>query len=122
MLNGIDLFYKIELPKVFVLTHTVGIVLSNTVYGNYFVIFQNSTVGRIGDDRPVIGEGVVMFPNTCVSGRCQIGSRTILSQGTRLINSDSPGNVIIFQNGNRDYTFREGTSKVYEWIFRDMDI
>ncbi len=120
--HGIELFYKIEMPPVFMLGHTVGIVLSNTTYGNYFAIFQNSTVGRFGSDRPTIGAGVVMFPNTAIIGRCKIGDRTVLSQGTSVVNFDSPGNVTLFGSAGNKPKVREGTSGALETYFRNITL
>lgn len=120
-LHGIDLYYKIKLPPVFCLGHTVGIVLSNTTYGNYFAIFQNSTVGRFGNDRPTIGAGVVVFPGCSIIGRCNVGDRTVLSQGTNLVNCDTPGNSTVYNDGGRKYVFRKSTAVVHELYFRDPD-
>ncbi|WP_158812039.1 hypothetical protein [Beijerinckia sp. L45] len=121
-LHGIEMFFKIEMPPVFLLGHTVGIVLSNTTYGNYFAIFQNSTVGRLGNDRPTIGKGVLMFPNTSIVGRCNIGDNTTISQGTYVVNTDSPGNVTIFSSGGRHPLIKCGRSNAIELYFRDMDL
>lgn len=121
-LHSIELYFKIELPPVFLLGHTIGIVLSNTEYGNYFAVFQNSTVGRYGDDRPKIGKGVFMFPNTSIIGRCEVRDRTVLSQGTRLLNHDTPGDTTVFESGSRTYTFAKGKSDVYGRFFRNPEL
>jgi serine O-acetyltransferase len=120
-LHGIDLYYKINLPPVFYLGHTVGIVLSNTTYGNYFAIFQNSTVGRFGNDRPILGTGVFMFPGCSIIGRCNVGDRTVLAQGTNLVNCDTPGNSTVYDNGGREYVFRKSAAVVHERYFRNPE-
>ena len=45
-LNGIDLFYEIELPEVFFIGHSVGIVLAKARYGNRLVLYQNAPSAR----------------------------------------------------------------------------
>ncbi len=95
-LNGIDLFYEIEMPEVFFIGHSVGIVFAKATYGNYLVIYQNSTVGKNHGVAPVLGEGVVMYPNTAIIGRCQVGDGTVLAQGVSLINTDTPGQCTVF--------------------------
>ena len=45
---------------------------------------------------PVLGEGVVMYPNTAIIGRCQVGDGTVLAQGVSLINADTPGHCTVF--------------------------
>lgn len=95
-LNGIDLFYEIEMPPIFFIGHSVGIVFAKATYGNYLVIYQNSTVGKNHGVAPVLGEGVVMYPNTAIIGRCQVGDGTVLAQGVSLVNIDTPGRCTVF--------------------------
>lgn len=95
-LNGIDLFYEIDMPKVFFIGHSVGIVLAKAQYGERLVLYQNSTVGKNHGVSPVLGDGVVMYPNTAVIGRCAVGAGTVISQGTSVINRDTPGDCIAF--------------------------
>lgn len=95
-LNGIDLFYEIELPEVFLIGHSVGIVLAKASYGNYLVLYQNSTVGKNHGVAPVIEDGVVMYPNSAIIGRSRVGAGTVVSQGVSVINRDTPGNCIAY--------------------------
>ena len=85
-LNGIDLFYEIAMPEAFYIGHSVGIVLAKATYGNHLVLYQNSTVGRHKDQIPVIGDRVVLYPNTAVVGRSVVESDCVVSQGTSVIN------------------------------------
>jgi serine O-acetyltransferase len=95
-LNGIDLFYEIEMPEVFFIGHSVGIVLAKATYGNYLVLYQNSTVGKNHGVAPVLEEGVIMYPNSAIIGRCHIAAHTTISQGCSVINRDTPGHCIAF--------------------------
>ncbi|WP_245606939.1 hypothetical protein [Simplicispira psychrophila] len=95
-LNGIDLFYEIELPPVFFIGHSVGIVFAKATYGNYLVVYQNSTVGKNHGVAPVLGDGVVMYPNTAIIGRCDVGAGTVLAQGVSLINTSTPGHCTVY--------------------------
>lgn len=105
-LNAIDLFYEIELPEVFFIGHSVGIVLAKATYGNFLVLYQNSTVGKNHGIAPVIGEGVILYPNSAIIGRCHIGNHSAISQGTGVVNRDTPGNCIAFPGtgGNLSFT------------------
>lgn len=95
-LNGIDLFYEIAMPDVFFIGHSVGIVLAKAMYGNYLVLYQNSTVGKNHGVAPVLGEGVILYPNSAIIGRCRIGDNTTVSQGTSVINRDTAGDCMVF--------------------------
>ena len=109
-LNGIDIFYEISMPDIFLIGHTLGIVLAKASYGNYLVLHQNSTVGRQGRDSPVLGEGVIMYAGTSIIGRCRVGAGTILSAGTYLVNNDAPGNCIVYANRGGKPSFRSAGS------------
>jgi serine O-acetyltransferase len=117
-LNGIDLFYEIEMPEIFFIGHSVGIVLAKATYGNYLVLYQNSTVGKNHGVAPVIGEGVVMYPNTAIIGRCHIADGTILSQGTSAINCDTLSNCVAYAGEMGKLVFKPAKRTILEDIFR----
>lgn len=54
MLHGIDMYYELELPEIFMLSHPVGTVLGRAKYSNYFCIYQNCTVGGISKNNKFI--------------------------------------------------------------------
>lgn len=117
-LNGIDLFYEIEMPKVFFIGHSVGIVLAKATYGERMVLYQNSTVGKNHGDAPVLGDGVVMYPNTAIIGRCKVGDGTILAQGVSVINRDTPGDCVAYPGTGGDLVFKPSKRDVMADIFR----
>lgn len=117
-MNGIDLFYEIEMPDIFFIGHTVGIVLAKATYGNFLVLYQNSTVGKNRGVAPVLDEGVVMFPNTAIIGRCHVRSRSTLAQGTSVINRDTPGDCLVFDGELGQLIFKPIEHDVLSDIFR----
>ncbi|ATQ75663.1 hypothetical protein CR152_14855 [Massilia violaceinigra] len=117
-LNGIDLFYEIELPEVFFIGHSVGIVLAKATYGNYLVLYQNSTVGKNHGVAPVLGEGVILYPNSAIVGRCRIGDNTTVSQGTGVINRDTPGNCMVFAGTAGELTVKPSKRHLIDDFFR----
>lgn len=96
-LNGIDCFYEIEMPEIFLIGHSVGIVLAKAQYSNYLVLYQNSTVGKNHGIAPVLEEGVVLYPNTAVIGSTRVRKNSVIAQGVSVINHDTQGNSIVFQ-------------------------
>lgn len=116
--NGIDLFYEIAMPEVFYIGHSVGIVLAKATYGNYLVLYQNSTVGRHKDQIPVIGDRVVLYPNTAVIGRSNIGSDSVLSQGVSAVNKTVPEGVIAFRGAGSDLAFQPRPDDLLKEYFR----
>ena len=94
-LNGFSCFYDNDLPDRFLIGHSLGIVLVRAHYPEYFVVYQNCTVGRMGGKVPRLGEGTVMYPNSAIVGDCDIGPRTTVAQGCSVINADTPGDSIV---------------------------
>lgn len=110
-LNAMDLFYGVEMPEIFFISHGVGAVIGNASYGNRLVFFQNVTVGRVGDQRPAIGENVILYPGATITGRSEIGNNSVVSAGVLVHDTTVPDNVIVklsgselvFQPMKRDY-------------------
>ena len=116
--NGIDLFYEIGMPPVFYIGHSVGIVLAKATYGNFLVLYQNSTVGRHKADIPVIGEGVVIYPNSCVIGRSVVEDGGVVSQGTRVINRHVPAGQVAYNGEGGQLALRPGAPDLLDEYFR----
>lgn len=117
-LNGIDCFYEIKMPSVFFIGHSVGIVLAKAMYGNYLVLYQNSTVGKNNGVAPVLGDGVVMYPNTAIIGASNVGKGSVISQGVSVINRDTPEDCLVFQAEAGSLAFRTPDRNILADIFR----
>lgn len=110
-LHGLDLFYALALPEIFLVSHGVGLVLGAATYGNRLVFSQNVTVGRVGEARPVIGSNVIFYPGAVVSGRSVIGDGCVISANTVVHNREMPADTIatmgpdgpVFRARNRDF-------------------
>ena len=116
--NGIDLFYEIAMPEVFYIGHSVGIVLAKATYGNYLVLYQNSTVGRHKADIPVLGDRVVLYPNTAVIGRSIVEDDAVLSQGVSVVNKHVPRGSIAFAGAPGELSFRPRPDDLIAEYFR----
>jgi serine O-acetyltransferase len=95
-LNAVDLFYAVELPSVFFVSHGLSAVLGRASYGDRLVFFQNVTVGRVGDDSPVLGREVVLYPGAQVTGKSIIGDRCVISAGTHVHGLSIPDDSVVF--------------------------
>ena len=107
------------MPPVFFIGHSVGIVFAKATYGNYLVAYQNSTVGKNHGVAPVLGEGVVMYPNTAIIGRCEVGDGTVLSQGVSLINTSTPGHCTVYAGQAGSVVCKPAGRNVLADIFRE---
>ena len=115
-LNGIDCFYEIALPKIFFIGHSVGIVLAKATYGEYLVLYQNCTVGKNHGIAPTIGKGVILYPHTAIIGNSAIGDGSVISQGVSVINRDTPGDCLVFQQAAGELIFRPSKNAIDEYF------
>lgn len=118
-LNGIDCFHELELPEVFFIGHSVGIVLAKATYGSHLVLYQNCTVGKNHGVAPVIEDRVVMYPGSAVIGRCRVRSGSVIGQGVGVVNRDTPGDSLVFGGEGGALVFRPPTRDVIADVFRE---
>ena len=118
-LNAIDCFYEVELPEVFFIGHSVGIVLAKASYGERLVLYQNSTVGKNHGVAPVLEDGVVLHPNCAVIGRCRVRAGSVLAQGCSVVNRDTPGDTLVFNGVDGGLVFKPATTPLLGTVFRD---
>lgn len=116
--NGIDLFYEIAMPEVFYIGHSLGIVLAKATYGNYLVLYQNSTVGRHKDQIPVIGDRVVMYPGSSIAAGAVIGDDVVISQGVRVIGKQVPPGQMVFAGAGPELVLRPRPDDLLQEYFR----
>lgn len=118
-LNGIDLFYQIELPDVFFIGHSAGIVLAKANYASHMVFYQNCTVGKNHGRSPNFEPGVILYPHAAVIGGCHLGRRAVVAQGASLIDADAPAETIVFRGENGKPCYKAARYRYIEDYFRD---
>lgn len=95
-MNACDLFYEVELPRIFRLDHPLGSVMGRAKFGDYFAFGQSCTVGNNNNIFPVIGEHVTMSANSMILGNSNIGNHVILGAGACVKDADIPDNSLVF--------------------------
>jgi len=88
VLHGVDIFYEVKMPDVFMLVHPVGTVLGRATYGNYFKVYHNCSVGSNNNIYPVIGEYVTLHPGAMVFGQSKVGDHCRIGAKSLLIDKD----------------------------------
>ncbi len=119
-LNSIDLFYEVEMPPIFFIGHSAGIVFAKATYGNYLVVYQNSTVGKNHGVAPVLEEGVILYPNTAVIGRSIVRNRSVLAQGVSVINAVTEANRVVYQGEGASLIFKKSGRDILSDYFRGV--
>jgi serine O-acetyltransferase len=97
-LAGLELYHQVKLGDVFFISHGLGAVIGNAIYGSHIVFFQGVTVGRIGDNKPTVGSKVIFFPGCSVTGRSVIGSNCVISAKATIHNLVVPDNSIVINS------------------------
>jgi serine O-acetyltransferase len=95
-LHGIDAYYEVDLPSVFLFVHPLGTVLGRGRYGDYFLVYQGCGVGSNHDVYPTLDEFVTLRPGSFVLGRSHVGRHSTLAAGAMLIDTDLPGDTVYF--------------------------
>jgi len=98
-LFGIDAYYKIELPEIFMFIHPVGTILGNATYKNNFVVYQGVTIGATTDwVYASFSESTILYSNCSIIGNCKLGSNFVLAANASLVNCVIPANKIVVGN------------------------
>lgn len=100
IMHSNDWFYAVDLPTHFHCEHPLGSVLGRATYGDYFFVYQGTTVGGNRSkgilSYPRIGNNVILFANATVLGNTVIGNNVVISAGAQIINGTIPDNCIVF--------------------------
>jgi serine O-acetyltransferase len=116
-INSVDLYYKIEMPNHFLVSHGLGTVFSKSSYSDYLVVFHNVTIGVKDSVYPVFGERVIVYPNSTIVGACTIGAGSVLGTGLTLIDTNIPINSVVYVK-NGEIHIKPNTSNEIEKYFR----
>lgn len=121
ILNGIDLYFKIDLGFPFILGHVIGSVFCRAEYGNYQVFYQNILIGVNNDQRPRLGDGLVVFPGSKLIGKVTTGDNVVISAGVTVIDKDIPSNVIVFSGQGGNLIFKDLNERYSDRYFSRKD-
>lgn len=97
-LHGIDAYFEIELPEIFLFVHPLGTVLGRAKYSNYFMVYQGCGVGSNHDIYPELGEFFTLRPGSFVLGKSKIGKNCSLGARSLVLDRDLPENTLYLGN------------------------
>jgi serine O-acetyltransferase len=97
-LHGLDAFYEVELPSVFLLVHPLGTVLGRANYSDFFVAYQRCGIGSNRDRYPTLGQHVTLRPGAAILGNCQIGDHCQIATESLILDRDLPANTLYIGN------------------------
>jgi serine O-acetyltransferase len=97
-LHGCDIYFEVELPRVFLLVHPLGTVLGRARYGERLVAYQRCGIGSNHGHYPEIGSGVTMHPGSAVLGRSRVGDGCTIAAESLVIDRDLPAGSLYIGN------------------------
>lgn len=98
LLHGVDIYYEIELPEIFLLVHPLATVLGRGEYNDYFMAYQRCGVGSNHDVFPRFGNHVTLRPGSSVLGRCDVGNNVTLAADALLLDKNLDANTLYIGN------------------------
>jgi len=113
-LHGIDVFYDVELPEIFLFAHPIGTVLGKAKYSDYFLVYQKCNVGGNKDKYPVLGKYLSMHPGSVILGNCQVGENCKIAAGSFLLDMNLEKDSVYIGNP-RDYTIKKSSERNIAW-------
>ena len=113
-LHGIDAFYEVELPSIFLFVHPIGTVLGRGQYADYLLVYQRCGVGSNHDIYPTLGPYTTLRPGSAVLGQCTLGRNNTLAAESLLLDRDLP-NDSVYMGNPRDFVLRpsKGTPSIW---------
>lgn len=97
-LHGVDAFYEVALPDIFLLVHPLGTVLGRASYSDYFVAYQRCGVGSNHEVYPTFGKHVTLRPGSAVLGTCTIGDHCQIATESLVLDRDLPDHTLYIGN------------------------
>lgn len=113
-LHGIDAFYEVNLPDVFLFVHPLGTVLGRGEYSNYFMVYQRCGIGSNKDIYPVMKEHVTLRPGSSILGNCTVEENCAVASGSLLIDRNLAKNSLYIGNP-RSFIVKEKPNKEAIW-------
>jgi serine O-acetyltransferase len=120
-LHGIDLFYRVKMPKIFLLVHPLGSIIGNAIYEDYSVFYQNVVIGSTAEGiYPRFDEKVLFYSKSSVLGAANIGTNVIFGANSFILNVDIPANCTVVGQ-YPDHRILRNNTNLFDIIFEQKE-
>lgn len=106
-LHGIDAFYEVKLPKIFLFIHPVGTVLGRASYNDYLMVYQRCGVGTNKNNQPHLGSNLTLHPGSSILGKSKIGNNCSVGSDSIVIDQDVESNTVYIGNPKKFYLYKK---------------
>lgn len=114
MLHGIDAFYEVELPSVFLFVHPLATVLGRARYDDYLLVYQRCGVGSNHDTYPTLGKHLTLRPGSAVLGDSTVGDNCTVAAESLVLDRRLDDNTLYIGNP-RDFITRPAGASPTVW-------
>ena len=118
IMHANDWFYPIDLPIHFGAEHPLGSILGRAKYGDYFFVYQGTTVGGNNSLYPVLGHHILMYSDSKILGNSHIGNYVVFSANSYVIDEDVPDNCIVFGQSPNIVYKKKSTEEIKKYFER----
>jgi serine O-acetyltransferase len=116
-LHGLDLFYSVRMPEVFMLAHPVGSVIGAAEYGEELFVTQNCTIGNIDGAYPRLGRGVALYAGATVIGDVEVGDDVVFGARSFVVDTVIPSHSVVV-GAHPGHRILPNHRPVHERVFR----
>ena len=97
-LHGIDAFYEVELPSIFIFVHPLGTVLGRASYQDYLIVYQRCGIGANKGAYPILGKHLTLHPGASILGSSKTGFNCAIASDSILIDYNLSDNQTYIGN------------------------
>lgn len=115
-LHGLDLFYAVRMPEVFLLAHPVGSVIGNAEYGDELFVTQNCTIGNVDGVYPRFGRGVALYAGATVIGDTVVGDDVVFAARSFVVDATIPAHSLVV-GSHPDHRILDNPTSVHQRVF-----
>jgi serine O-acetyltransferase len=120
IMHGLDLYFSVPMPEIFLLVHPVGTVLGKASYSDFLVVYQNCTVGADIDVYPRFGEGIILYSSSSVIGDCAVGDNVVFGANSMIVSIAVPNDTVVLGQ-YPEHRFVPNTTPVQDRVFSPVD-
>lgn len=107
LLHGIDAFYEVALPDIFMFIHPIGTVLGRANYSNYFLVYQRCSIGSNHNIYPSLGEYLTLHPGSAILGNCKIENICSIAAESLIIDENISEGTLYIGNPKMNYKYEK---------------
>jgi serine O-acetyltransferase len=113
-LHGLDAFYEVELPDIFLVIHPISTVLGRGKYDDYLIVYQRCGIGSNHNIYPTIGKYVTLHPGSSVLGNSTIYDNCAIASESFVLDKKIESNQIYIGNP-KSYFLKENNFPISQF-------